>query len=215
MKQLFLNAIIDFKIAYYISNLKLLLDSSYFISIIAPPEPCPDSLKSILKYYEDISDNPHVEYIKNPDDISDDFSTDIDKFLQYIQSKILTIFIPCQDETTYKLINEFCEALKNFYAFYLMLDAKLAKKFSTIYSQYKNTDLLCSKCQEELDKVKNNIIEMQKTDTTQDTKEFLYNLENHKMKLDLLLSFLSHHIEICSLFEKITDGKSLLIHTEY
>lgn len=220
MKQLFCYAIIEFKIAYYISNFKSLLDSRYPSQVIVHP-PLYESLdKNYLSqfkcyYSSDELYRPRVTYISETNDIIENFSTNVNAFLQYINSKIIMIFIPYQDETTYKLIKEFYAALDSFCSLFPFLNSNIAKEFSEVYSQCKNMDSLHSKCQKEIDIAKNKIIEMQKTDDTKYIKESLNNMHIRKTNLDFLLSILSNHTKMCTLFEKLTDGKSLLPRTEH
>ncbi len=226
MRNIFYNALSKYNIAYYINNLKKLLDSRYLIQTQTCSD-YPDELRPLLELYYPMEAlyNPYNSFIDNTDATIINLSKDIDTFRKDIDIKILTKFIPFQDETTYILIKEFSNALHNFHGVFDMLDANISEEFSEYYSQCDNIDLLRNKCCEEIDTVKNNIFEIQNKDSREDlehtqytenagnTDDILANLQNREMKLHFLLTMLSCHAEMCSLYEKLSDGKSILKHT--
>lgn len=222
MRNIFCNALSKYNITNYINNLKALLDSRYLLQTQTCSD-YPDELKPILELYypADTLYNPHKSFVDNTAATIINLSKDIDNFRKDIDTKILIKYIPFQENNTYILIKEFSDALRNFHGMYDMLDANISEEFSEYYSQCKNIDLLRNKCCEEIDKVKNNIFEIQNKDNREDlehtenagnTDYVLANLQNREMKLHFLSTMLSCYAEMCSLFEEISDGKSILIH---
>ena len=177
MCHIFLNAINQFKIAYYIDNLKLLFDFC------------------------------DLEYADN------NFVNSIFAFKDYIDLEILGRFITYQDSATYTLIKEFNDLLFNFCHCFQILQPSIAEEFSNLYIPSDKTDYFFSLCQSEFNEVENNIKKVLENGNSNGKEEALNILKQRKSQIGFLITILSNHSQLCSLFEKLSGGKSLLIHT--
>lgn len=179
MCHIFFNAINQFKIAYYIDNLKMLFDFC------------------------------DLEYTDN------NFVNSIFAFKDYIDLEILGRFITYQDNATYTIIKEFNDLLFNFCHCIQILQPSIAEEFSNLYIASDKTDCLFSLCQNEINEIENNIKKVLENDNLDGKEESLNILKQRKVQIGFLITILSNHSQLCSLFEKLSGGKSLLIHTAH
>lgn len=205
MSSLFCTAITENNIAFYIDDFKSLLDSCY------------DYMDNINPYmslqYLNIIPNKDTEALVKTYNYN--FSNAVHNFMENINSNILYKFNMYQNETTYKLIKDFYNSINTFTSFYSMLSATIAKEFSSYYVQYDKTNYLYSKCEFEIEMVQNEIAELETHNNklTKEQRESLELLKNRKTQLNFLISILFNRDQMCSIFSELTDGKSLLIHT--
>lgn len=212
--QIFCAAINESNLAFYIDDLKSFLDSSYdYIENMNPFSHRQYIDTLFIPSLIETNDEKKVFKINNYK-----FSSDMHHFLEDIKSNILVKFVTYQDETSYILIKKFYDVLESYVAIYSLLSPSIAREFSQIYIQYDKTDYLFEKCQFEIDKTQKEIAKLEQNkdvEISEDQKVSLYTLQNRETQLGFLLSLLSSREQICSLFEELTNGKSLLTFSNH